>query len=126
MDKNFWNVECSNCGQTLRLTVEDKNLGKTVEAICPKCGSQTRTTIGVPTTEEELPDMPPELEQKLMALGEKITTDPEIAAIMESIRDSGFGVMFAMGLYQRKSAKKTEPKPRVDSNGKIKVGTFTE
>jgi hypothetical protein len=126
MDKNFWNVECSNCGQTLRLTVEDKNLGRTVEAICPKCGHQTRTTLGVPATEEDIPNMPPELEQKMMALGERITTDPEIAAIMESIRDEGFGVFFAMGLYERKSTKKIEPKPRVDKDGKVKVGTFTE
>lgn len=59
-------------------------------------------------------------------LAEKITTNPEIAAIMESIRDEGFGVFFAMGFYERRSAKKVEPKPKVDSDGKIKVGTFTE
>jgi predicted nucleic-acid-binding Zn-ribbon protein len=125
MENNYWNVECSNCGLSLRLTVKEKDFGKTVEAICPKCRTQTKTTIGVSVMEEEL-QISPELEQKMMALTEKITTDPEIAAIMESIREEGFGIMFAMGLYERKVAKKVKPQPKVDKDGKVKVGTFTD
>lgn len=126
MDKNFWYIDCSNCGQTLRLTVEDKNMGMAVEAICPKCGHQTRTTIGLQATEEDIPDMPHELGQKIIELLEKITTNPEIAAIREAIQDQGFGVLLAIGLYEQKSAKKTEPKPRVGKDGNVRVGTFTE
>lgn len=125
MDKNYWNVECSNCGLTLRLTVEEKDFGKTVEAICPKCRTQTKTTIGVPVTEEDFP-ISPELEQKMVELGEKITTDPEIAKIIEAIKDEGFGTFFAMGFYERKSSKKAKVSQKVDEDGKIKVGTFTD
>ncbi len=124
--KSYWNVECSNCSLTLRLTVEEKDVGKTVEAICPQCKTQTKTTIGVPVSEEDLQEISPELKQKMVELAEKITANPEIAEIMEAIRDEGFGVFFVMGLYERIVGKKAKPVPKVDEDGNVKVGTFTQ
>jgi len=125
--KDHWNVECSKCGLTLRLTVEEEDIGRTVEAICPECKTKTKTTIGVPVLEEDF-RIPPKLEQKMAELAEKITTDPEIAGIVGAIRDEGFGVMLAMGIYKKTPNNEAveTPIPKVDENGEVKAGTFTK
>ncbi len=124
MDEKFWEVDCINCGATLQIPYEDEDLGHTVAAVCPNCRTQIETTIGVPVTGGSV--ISPELEHKLTQLTTKLKTDPEIDLIMRSIRDEGFGVFVGLGLYSLKSTGQVEPTPKVDQDGKIKVGTFTE
>ena len=127
MAKNFWNVDCVHCGQHLWLTVEDKDLGRMVEAICPKCKKQTPTTIGVSVVNaEEEPDIPLGVRQKVEALAEKLIGDPEIGNLVRSIHEDGFGFLFAIGIYECDGVKKFSMTPKVDKDGKIAVGTFTE
>ena len=122
--ENHWNVECANCGLTLRLTVKEKDFGKTVKAICPRCKTQTRTTVGMPKIEEDV--IPPNLELLVAELTEKIATNPEVAKIVDAIKDVGFSTFLAMGFCEIYPGRKTKPTPKVDRDGKIKVGTFTD
>jgi len=75
--------------------VEDKDLGRTVEAICPKCKKQTPTTIGVPAVEEEL-KIPSELKEKVVALVDKIMGNSDICDLIQSIREDGHNIFFVI------------------------------
>lgn len=122
---NIWNIECLNCGQNLRLTVPDEKLGKTVEAICPKCGSKTRTTIAIKGEVSSFgPDLPDGAKEAFDSIIERIKNDPEITAAVERIQGFGFASMMIFALIKTGDAE-SNPEIKVDQDGNIKPGTFS-
>ena len=57
-------VQCPGCGVKLRLTISEKDYGKTVEITCSKCGVKCRTTIPPPAAQKEPPHGTPFFDEK--------------------------------------------------------------
>ncbi len=112
----------------------------TVDATCPECGAKTRTTLGVPDTQtESAPELyeeggfgylPPEAQQAADTILKRVKNDPEILEAVNTLFRLGFAP--AMVLAILKLPEGAEPQPnlkvetRVDDQGNIKAGTFSE
>jgi hypothetical protein len=135
MGIGYWNVPCSNCNTTLRLSVSENDLGKTVDAICPRCGRNTRTVIGgkinaaqpqPQSFEGGVNALPAEVEEAFKGIIYKIKRDPDIHNDVELLLKAGFSFMLVAGLIKREP-NETEPSTcqKVGLDGEIKPGTFS-
>jgi len=125
MGEQFWNFNCRYCGRHLKLTVQENNLGNKVEVLCQGCGQQTSTIIGTIEKRENV-DLPLEVKQKIEKLTKEIQENSDILNLVESIWQDGFSLMLAVGVYENRFNNETIFIPKVDSDGKITDGTFTE
>jgi len=53
VEKGFRLVQCPSCSTKLRLSISEKQYGKTLEVTCPKCHTKCRTTIPIPPADVE-------------------------------------------------------------------------
>jgi len=130
--KNFWYVQCKNCGQQLRLTVRDEDLGRKVNAICAKCNEQTPTIIGVREKESHGqidPELRSEISSKLDEIAHTIMSNEEVVQLLGNLTDRGIALEFALSAYvlddQSNPQTNQIVEERVNKKGEIAPETFS-
>lgn len=127
-------VDCSNCGQKLRLSIDESRAGKTVEAICPTCRERTKVVVPPASQPSDAPDetyfekrsgVSDDVERAMNDIKERIQSDPVIRERLRQLRQGGYTFAFALALFEEGTAG-APPEPSVDEEGKVKEGVFTD
>jgi hypothetical protein len=125
LEKQYYQyVPCStrDCRNMLRLSVSEKDFGRTVDAICSTCGAKSQVVL---MDQKKLEGL---VERLASAMTKAVSESDEVSEAREALHEAGIAMKVSFigefaSILQREPPKPAQPKVRED--GKVEIGTFS-
>ena len=115
MEKEYQYIPCP-CGKTLRISISEKDCGKTIEATCPECGRKPQAVIV---------DLGALIQRLDIALKRAIGGSEEVLGAVRDLLQAGFEIDPMLLMKIVPISWPPGPEPKVEG-GEIKPGTFSD